>query len=169
MTIHINIPIGCICRWKSNYRTITVTTTTRSQPQLPYDHSHNYHTITVTTTTRSRPQLPHDHGHNYHTITATTTIRSRSQLPNDHGHNYPMKHISGVMIRVLTLSVIDHVYEHRSGKTKHYKIGICICCFSTKCTVLTSKSEDSWLEIRVMCSYGATCLPTHCCFGELAL
>jgi hypothetical protein len=27
----------------------------------------------------------------------------------------------------------------------------------------------TWLEFRIMCSSGATCLPPDCCFSELAL
>ena len=38
------------------------------------------------------------------------------------------KCIGGVMINVLTSSVVDRVFEPRLGQTKDYKIGI--CCFS---------------------------------------
>ena len=36
--------------------------------------------------------------------------------------------IGGIMVSVLTSSVVDHGFEPRSGQTKDYKIGI--CCFS---------------------------------------
>ena len=51
--------------------------------------------------------------------------------------------ISGVMVSVLTSSAVDHGFEHRSGQTKDYKIGI--CCFSAKHPVLRRKSKD-WLD-----------------------
>ena len=34
------------------------------------------------------------------------------------------------MVNVLASSAVDRGFEHRSGQTKDYKIGI--CCFSTK-------------------------------------
>jgi hypothetical protein len=50
------------------------------------------------------------------------------------------------MVRVFTFSVVDCGFEHRSGLSKDYKIGI--FCFTTKytviITVLMSKSKD-WL------------------------
>jgi hypothetical protein len=48
--------------------------------------------------------------------------------------------ISGIMVSLLTSSVVDREFEHRSGKTKDYKIGI--CCFSAKHTALRRKSKD---------------------------
>jgi hypothetical protein len=51
-----------------------------------------------------------------------------------------------------------------------YKIGI--CCFSAEHAALRRKSKESktsWLEIRIMCPSGATCLPADCCFSELVL
>jgi hypothetical protein len=38
--------------------------------------------------------------------------------------------IGGVMVSVLASSVVDRGFEHRSGQTKDYKIGI--YCFSAK-------------------------------------
>jgi hypothetical protein len=43
---------------------------------------------------------------------------------------------------MLTLSVVDHGFEPRSGQTKDYKIGI--CCFSAKHAALRRKSKN-WL------------------------
>ena len=71
--------------------------------------------------------------------------------------------ICGVMVSVLASSVVDYVFDPRSGQTKDYKIGI--CCFSTKHAVLRRKSNG----IRIMCLSGATCLSTDCCFSEQAL
>ena len=53
-----------------------------------------------------------------------------------------MNRISGVMVSVLVLSVVDRGFEPRSGQSKDYKIGI--CCFSAKYEALRSKSKD-WL------------------------
>jgi hypothetical protein len=46
------------------------------------------------------------------------------------------------MVSVLASSAVDRGFEHRSGQTKDYKIGI--CCFSAKHTALRKKSKD-WL------------------------
>ena len=46
------------------------------------------------------------------------------------------------MVRVLALSTVDHGFDHRSGQTKDYKIGI--CSFSDKHTALRRKSKN-WL------------------------
>ena len=46
------------------------------------------------------------------------------------------------MVIVLASSVVDRVFEPRSGQTKHYKIGI--CCFSAKHAALRRKNKY-WL------------------------
>jgi hypothetical protein len=48
--------------------------------------------------------------------------------------------IIDVMVSVFSSSVVDHVFEPRSGQTKDYKIGM--CCFSAKRTSLRKKSKD---------------------------
>jgi hypothetical protein len=53
-----------------------------------------------------------------------------------------MNNVIGVMVSVLTSSAVDHGFKPWSGRTKDYVIGI--CCFSTKHTVLRSKSKDWW-------------------------
>ena len=70
-----------------------------------------------------------------------------------------LNHIVGVMVCMLTSSVVDRGFEPRSGQTNDYKIGI--CCFSAKHT--------GWLGIRIICPSGETCLPADCCLSELAL
>ena len=35
--------------------------------------------------------------------------------------------VGGVMVSVLISSVVDHGFESRSGQTKDYEIGTCIC------------------------------------------
>jgi hypothetical protein len=51
---------------------------------------------------------------------------------------------NGVMVSVLTSCVIDRRFKLCSSQTKDYNIGI--CCFSTKHTVLRSKS-NKWSDI----------------------
>ena len=46
------------------------------------------------------------------------------------------------MVSVLALIAVDRGFEHRSGQTKNYKIGI--CCFSAKHAALRRKDKD-WL------------------------
>jgi hypothetical protein len=50
--------------------------------------------------------------------------------------------IRDVLVNMLILSAVDCRFEHRSGQTKDYKIGI--CCFSSKHAALRRKSKD-WL------------------------
>jgi hypothetical protein len=54
----------------------------------------------------------------------------------------PVNRSGGVMVSVLASSAVDRGFEHRSGQTKDYKIGI--CCFSIKHTALRRWSKD-WL------------------------
>ena len=75
--------------------------------------------------------------------------------------------IGDVMVSVLASSVVDRGFEPRSGQTKDYTIGI--CCFSAKHAALRRKSKDWLARNRIMCPSRATCLPTDCCFSELAL
>ena len=55
-----------------------------------------------------------------------------------------VNHIDGVMVSVLSSSVVDRGFEPRSSRTKDYKIGI--CCFSAKHAALRRKSKD-WLAL----------------------
>jgi hypothetical protein len=45
-------------------------------------------------------------------------------------NNIIINSISGVMVSVLTMSVIDRGFEPSLGQIKDYKLGI--CCFSAK-------------------------------------
>ena len=63
--------------------------------------------------------------------------------------------------------MLDRGFEPWSSQNKEYEIGI--CCFSAKHSALRSKSKTGWLEIGIMCQSGVACLPTDCCFSELAL
>jgi hypothetical protein len=46
------------------------------------------------------------------------------------------------MVSVIASSAVDREFEHLSGQTKDYEIGI--CCYSAKHTALRRKSKD-WL------------------------
>jgi len=48
--------------------------------------------------------------------------------------------IGGVMGNMLSSTAADRGFEHRSGQTKDYPIGI--CCFSAKHAALRRKSKD---------------------------
>jgi hypothetical protein len=48
--------------------------------------------------------------------------------------------IGGVMSNILSSTTVDRGFEHRSGQTKDYQIGI--CCFSAKHAALRRKSKD---------------------------
>jgi hypothetical protein len=71
------------------------------------------------------------------------------------------------MVSVLASIAIDRVFESRLGHTKDYKIGI--CCFSAKHATFRKRGKSGWVEMRIMCVSGTTCLSTDCCFSELAL
>ena len=64
------------------------------------------------------------------------------------------------MVSVLAVSAVDRGFDHQSGQTKDYKIGI--CCFSAKHAALRRKSKD-WL-VRNQDNMSA-----DCCFSELTL
>ena len=53
------------------------------------------------------------------------------------------------MVSVLTLTVVDHGFEPRSGQTKDYKIDM--CCFSAKHSALRRKSKEwfAWNQNNV--------------------
>jgi hypothetical protein len=52
----------------------------------------------------------------------------------------------GLMVSLFSSSVIYYGFESRSGQTKDYQI--CIICFSTKLTSLSSKRQD-WKTLRL--------------------
>ena len=73
------------------------------------------------------------------------------------------KRIDCVMVSVLVSSVVDPVFEPRSGQTKDYKMSF----FSTKNASL--RRNAGWLGIRIMCPIAVTCLSVDCCVSQLAL
>ena len=68
--------------------------------------------------------------------------------------------ISGIMVGVLALSVVDRGFKSRLGQTKDYKIGIC-CFFAIKHAALRRKSKD-WVALGQH-------VYLWTCFSELAL
>ena len=73
---------------------------------------------------------------------------------------------SVVLVNIFTSTTVDCRCESRSGKTKHYEIGV--CCFSAKNTTWV-RAKTGWLGIMIMCTSGVTCLSADCNFSELAL
>ena len=69
--------------------------------------------------------------------------------------------IDGVMVSVFASSVVDRMFESRSGQTKDYKIGM--CCFSANHTALRGKSKDWLARTWDNVSCGATCIYTDTC------
>ena len=73
---------------------------------------------------------------------------SRGRQSPDGGYQYKVlfyikkDHIGGVMVSMLSSSLVDRVFEPWSRQTKDYEIGI--CCFSAKHAALRRKSKD-WL------------------------
>ena len=51
-----------------------------------------------------------------------------------------LNRFGGVMINVLSSSLVDRGFDPRSGQTNDYEIGI--CCFSNKHAALRSKGKD---------------------------
>jgi len=56
-------------------------------------------------------------------------------------------------------------FEPWSGQTKNDQIGI--CCFSAENTASRNKSKYGLAQNQN--NSGVTCLPSDCCFSELAL
>ena len=82
-------------------------------------------------------------------------------------HLVSVNRSSGVMVSVLTSSVVDRVFKSWSGQTKDYEIGI--CCFSAKHTALRRKNKDGLAQNQNNVSKVGACLSADCCFSELAL
>ena len=75
--------------------------------------------------------------------------------------------IGGVMVSMLTSSVVDCDLEPRSGQTKDYKITISGSPLSTQNQ--GERAKTGCFRIRIMCPSGARCLSADCCFSKLAL
>jgi hypothetical protein len=64
------------------------------------------------------------------------------------------KYIGGVILCMLTSSVVDCGHKPWSGQTKDYEIGI--CCLSAKHATLRIESTDCFAEDIIMCLSGGT-------------
>ena len=71
------------------------------------------------------------------------------------------------MVSVLASSALDNGFEHHSGQAKTIKLAFATSDLSTRVKGVSAKT--GWLGIRIMCLRGAVCIPTDCCFSELAL
>ena len=78
-----------------------------------------------------------------------------------------MNRSGGVMVTVLASSAVDRGFEHRSGQTKDYKIGI--CSFSAKHVALRRKSKDWLARNQNNVSEWSDMSTRDCCFSVLAL
>jgi hypothetical protein len=58
-------------------------------------------------------------------------------------HHTNVDCIGGVMVSVLAWSAVDRGFEHRSGQTKDYLIGI--SCFTAKQAVALRRKRKDWL------------------------
>ena len=71
------------------------------------------------------------------------------------------------MVSVFTSSVVDRGSNPDWVKPKTIKLVFVASWLSTQ--HWGERARTGWLEIRIMCPSGATCLPADCCFSELAL
>ena len=75
--------------------------------------------------------------------------------------------MGAVMISVLASSAVDREFEHRSGQTKDYNIGI--RCFSAKHAALKSKPKDWLVRNQNNVSEWSDMSTSDCCFSKLSL
>ena len=80
-------------------------------------------------------------------------VSYNNRIPIVIPYQYRTNHIDGVMVSMLTSSMVDCVLEPQRSQTKDYEIGIC-------CIKKWVKTDLLW--IRTMCLSGF-------CFSELAL
>jgi hypothetical protein len=60
------------------------------------------------------------------------------------------------MVSMLVSSVVDRGFESRSGQTNFLKV-VCLASLLSR-QHLGKRAKTGWLEIRIMCPSGATCL-----------
>ena len=78
-----------------------------------------------------------------------------------------MNCIIDIMVSVLISSAVDRGFKPGWVKPKTIKL-----VFVASPLSMQHKGERAktvWLEIRIMCLTGTTCLSVVCCFSELAL
>ena len=66
-------------------------------------------------------------------------VSDNNTIPIVIPYQYRTNHIDGVMVSMLTSSMVDCVLEPQRGQTKHYEIGIC-CSKGALATILTKKN-----------------------------
>ena len=81
--------------------------------------------------------------------------------------NISHNRIGGVMVSVLTYSVVYPGFEPRSGQTKDY-IQLVFVASPLSTQHEGERAKTCWLGIRIVCPSGATCLPADYCCSELA-
>ena len=55
------------------------------------------------------------------------------------------------------------------GRVKPKTIKLVFVAFPLSTQQSGVRAKTGWLEIKIMCPSGVTCLPTDCCFSGLAL
>ena len=137
---------------------------TRSEPRIrQYPHSYSYRLLQTTKYSYkysfSNIVL---HGYEFDASFVEFTFCSCQTVSTV--LSYSKNNIGGVMVSVLTSSVIYRGYKPRSDQSKDYKIGI--GCFSAKHAALRRKNKDSLDRNQDNVS---ECISADCCFSELAL
>ena len=75
------------------------------------------------------------------------------------------KKIGNCIGGVLTLIVVDGWFYPQSGKT--IKLVFVASLLTT--VDYGERTKTGWLRIKIMCQSGTTCLPTDCCFSDMAI
>ena len=85
-----------------------------------------------------------------------------------HVLSWLVNRIGGVMVNVFASSVVDRVFEPRSGQPKTIQF-VCVA-YTPSTHHWGERAKIGWRDgIMIMCQSGATCLSTNCFFSELAL
>ena len=72
------------------------------------------------------------------------------------------------LVNMLVLSVVDMgVFQPDQVKPKTIKY--IIITSPPNMQYYSVRAHTGWLEIRIMCQSGATCVSADCCFSQLAL
>jgi len=74
-----------------------------------------------------------------------------------------MNRISDIMVSVLVSSVVDRGFEPGWVKPKTIQLVFVASPLSTQHK--GERAKTGWLEIRIMCLTGTTCLSAVCCFS----
>jgi alpha-tubulin suppressor-like RCC1 family protein len=76
------------------------------------------------------------------------------------------------MVSVLPSSVVDRVFEPRSGKTKDYTI--CICYFSAKHAVVLRRRSKEWMarnqdNVQIIANISTKCVAIFSVMFDIAI